>query len=356
MNPDIPSSTPTRDGWRFVRHLAGYLVALGVLCAGVQWMVMKPVRDHLGLAASMTLLKREWVRDGWVKFPKDQSGVIALGDSRMLAALSPNDFDAATGGTTRTYNLSLPASTSDAHRAIFRELLATGAKPEWLILGLSPNTASRPDVASYRSIGIANPQELVSVVQSYPEWRKILMDWLWPIRRFQNEFATWLNRLLFKPNQIQGRAAASQMLADQLRDSRGVYANAETLKPGKDDVAKPNFLNIDPDVDPASRDILEMAAAHGIKVLLVSAPVRPGELIRYPETAAMAATVADGLPGIFVSPGYFDPMVLDETFFSDWVHVNPGGSVEFSREVAREFKDLREKQSRDSIPLSHQAP
>jgi len=356
MHPEATNAEPVRDAWRFVRELVAYLLVLGLLCGVVQHLVMKQVRPHMGIAASMTLLKREWIRDGWVKFPEGKTGVIAMGDSRMLAALSPVDFDAAMGNTTRTFNLSFPASTSDTHRAVLSEVISSGEKPEWILLGLAPNTPSREDTASYRSIGIANPLELGPVIKSHPASRKIVADWVLPIRRFQSDFTTWLNRLVFNQNHIEGRRAATQMLADQLRESRGAFANTGALKPTPGEPPTPNYLNINPDIDPASRDVLELAAAHGIKVLLISAPVRPGELIRNPETEAIAATVRDGLPGVFMSPRYFDPLVLGEENFTDLVHVNPAGATAFSRAAAAEFKDLRISQSKDSIPASQQAP
>ncbi|MFY8216827.1 MAG: hypothetical protein ACOVMP_09555 [Chthoniobacterales bacterium] len=356
MQPDATTTDPVLDAWRFVRRSLAYLLILGLFCGIVQHLVMKQVRPHMGIAASMTLLKREWIRDGWVKFPEGKTGVIAMGDSRMLAALSPVDFDAAMSDTTRTYNLSLPASTSDTHRAVLRDIISSGEKPEWIILGLTPNTPARPDTASYRSIGIANPLELGPVIRSHPQWRKIVADWLLPIRRFQTDFVKWLNRLVFNQNHIEGRRAATQMLADQLRDDRGAFANSGVVKSTPGEPPPPNYLNISPDIDSASREVLELAAAHGIKVLLISAPVRPGELIRNPETAAIAATVLDGFPGIFMSPRYFDPLVLGEDNFTDWVHVNPVGAAAFSRAAATEFKDLRNSQSKDSIPASQPEP
>jgi len=356
MRREPKESNPTSDAWRFVGKLVAYLLVLGTLCAVVQSMAMHQVRAHLGVAASMTLLKREWIRDGWVQFPEGKTGVIALGDSRMLAAMSPLDFDGATEGSTHTFNLSLPASTSDAHRAVLEEVISSGDIPEWIILGLAPNTPFRPDTASYRSIGIANPRELLPVLKSNPEWRKILIDWLLPIRRFQTDLTTWLNRLVFKRNEIDGRNVAAARLAEQLVENRGMYAKSDVLKLNPGEEATPNYLNINPDVDPANRELLELAAAHGIKVLLVSGPVRPGELIRNPETAALAATVADGLPGIFISPGYFDPMVLSDYSFSDLVHVNLTGSKEFSRQLALEFMNLPKMHPNDSIPASQQEP
>jgi hypothetical protein len=356
MHPEATTIAPVRNGWFFTRRLVAYLLVLGLLCGVVQHLVMKEVRPHMGIATAMTFLKREWIRDGWVKFPKDKTGVIAMGDSRMLAALSPVDFDAATGDTTRTYNLSLPASTSDTHRAVLQDIISSGEKPEWIILGLAPNTPLRPDTASYRSIGIANPLELGPVIRSHPQRRKIVADWALPIRRFQTDFVIWLNRLVFNQNHIEGRRAATQMLADQLRENRGAFANTGVVKSTPGEPPTPNYLNINPDIDPASREVLELAAAHGIKVLLLSAPVRPGELIRNPDTAAIAATVFDGLPGVFMSPRYFDPLVLGEENFTDLVHVNPAGAAAFSQEAAAEFKDLRNTRSKDSIPASQQDP
>lgn len=337
------------DGIRFVRNLLIYLVMLAGICFGLQQVVMSQVKYHLGVASWMTFQKRDWVREGWVKFPEGKVGVVALGDSRMLAALSAVEFDAAQDNKTYTFNLSLPASTSGTHLAVMRDLIASGSRPDWLILALSPMTPARSDITAYRSIGVTNPGEMVDVLQSHPYWRKVLMDWILPMRRFQHEFVLWLNRLFFKPNELEGRRAASSEISKKLDATRGAFVNPGDLKPSDAD-AVPNYLNLDSNEDPACRKLMEFAVKHNIKVLLISAPIRPGEIVRTPETKEESESVAVGMDGVFVSRHFFDPIVLPVDEFSDLVHTNERGAAEFSRILAREFTSLRSGQSNDSIP------
>lgn len=350
MNPVRDQSAPASEGWRFIRNIALYLLFLSLLCLVVQTLVMGQVRYHFGAAAWMTVLKRDWVRDGWIKFPEGKTGVVAIGDSRMLAAFSPQSFDSSQNEATRSYNLALPASTSETHVAVLKELLASGATPDWLIVALSPNSPARPDTASYRSIGVKSPAEVGQVIRSNPEWRKIVLDWLLPMRRFQKEFVAWLNRVVFSRNQLIGRQTASRNLRDGLDERRGMFVNPEILIVPPAEAPAPNYLNIDGDSDPASRELLALAVEHGIQVIMVSTPIRSAELLRTPETEDEARKIAAGLSGVVFLPEYFDPMVLPNDHFSDLVHLNNRGSVEFSSWLSRKFTDLRAERAHDSIP------
>lgn len=348
MTADDSQSEPRSDVRRFLRNLVLYFVALAAGVVLIQSWLVERALPFMGAAEWITLLKRDWARDGWVQFNPGKTRIAVLGDSRMLAAVDPAAFDAATGERTHTINLALPASTTATHLAMFREALEHGEKPDWLILALSPDTAARAELASYKSLGVRDPREVFRTAIRHPFGRKILLDWLLPARRFQERIVAWANGVLFHHDQLEGRKHRMTQFQESLRTQRGVHTSSAVADPEDPRYATPTHLNIDPDIDPATRTLLEFADAHGIRVLVVSAPIRPGKLQRAPATRVEAESVGADLPGVSFSREFFDPLELPLDRFSDTVHVNPAGSREFSEWLGREWIRIADHESAGS--------
>lgn len=327
---------------RFGTKLVLYLCGLALVSLIVPRLLMPEIVTHLGNAEVITIFKREWVRNGWVKFPDDKIRVVALGDSRVLAAVDPDTMDSAAGGDTFTFNIAIPASTSRTHAAVLRELIAAGDVPEWILLGISPTTEARANLSSYRSLGVVNPLEIVDAARIFPEGRKILSDWLLPTRRFQREITSWVNQQVFNRTALSERRAETESLVQRLKDDRGIFVIDQSAAIPDEHRSQETFLNINADLDPACREILEIADQNAINVLVISAPIRPVKLTRNPEAESDAVAVGDGLERVHFSSRFFDPLVLPDSDFADDVHLNNYGAEVFSRWLAEEFARIRQ--------------
>jgi hypothetical protein len=252
--------------------------------------------------------------------PEDHRRVLVFGNSKAMAGFVPEQFDAALGGQTRSYNLGLPGDAR--FLPILKATLETGNIPTHVLLTMPWDDKPEP-----------------SLLDRLRDDETVLYTVI-PFRDLPRDIVTFVaaSRLHFRERYQEGERERAHML-----DQRGWYFikgqqffdNGEL--PADFAIPTDHPAQYAPRALPAASYALDeldrLARQYGFKVLLVPNNMR--------SHAAAAPPPADALRSAGV-PGHDDMRVLGPDYwvyppadFSDPVHLNPGGAAKYTHDLAQ---------------------
>lgn len=333
MNPNSVA-----DVRRFAVRLSVFALFLLILVVGIQALLLAYVLPFTEATGRIVAFKRDAARSRMLKASDDTLDVVVLGDSRMLFAFDPEVFDAATAGATRSYNFAMPALTAEVHQHLLAEILATGFRPDWLIVSLVPEREDAEDRSNYRIIGVKSLAELQAIA-AHRDGLATLFKWMFPIRSQHAALATALNSRLINSRIRYRRMGLHEKLIESLTRKRGGFDMPELPESARVGMDWPNWIDKEMADDPGVRALVQTIIESGISTLFVRPPIRPAQ--NHPFDPDEVKNWLSGNPGFAFSTTTARPLVVDLEQFADSVHVYPVGAEVFSRELAKEFDAIR---------------
>lgn len=333
----------------FSRKLAIF-VALNIVVIGLgEAAVLHAVKIYNDGAGIVCAAKRVAVRDGRLGGKPGATNIVSLGDSRVLAGMIPDVFDAAVGRGVYSTNLALPALPIGPDLYVLRDYVERSGAPAFVILYLRPTGKEEVFFDHY-----ANQGSTLAEVLSYAFERRdtgVLMSRLNPMAMYDYPFREWLRDAILRPQAIDALRASNEAIVTQMLLDRGYYniREQQLFSNGRvpDDFETSPWPPEEPfelDDDPYMPAFFEYARAQGIHVLLVEVPSRRPLAA---ERNAMPNYYRDALEryaNVRMAKEAWRVKKYPNRLFSDVTHVNPEGAALFTRRVAEEFLEVYGKE------------
>lgn len=339
----------------FVKKTILFLIIAAVPFAAARQFSLTAGAVYKDGAALVCEAKREIARNGRWKQTPDRTGVLFMGDSKIMAGLIPSVFDAAAGGGVRSHNMALPALPIGPHYFELRDYIASSGPPDWIILSLLLDNSAAPGLFDRYALQGArlNPDIL-----SYAANRKsknFLLNYLVPTRMYLAPSLKFAAASVFGRDGLRDTRAKNRAAVDRMIRNRGYYYISEqALYPGgrlPDDYgadtppATPD--DYDPRFDPYVKMFIRFACANGINVLLIESPVREREIVP-PQTPPRRFTdLAHKWSNVRFARNGWKPKEYPNAMFSDPAHLNPEGAARYTRDIAAEFLEAAGEMKRN---------
>ena len=310
--------------------------------------------------------KRVWVKGKIVpEFLGGKDIVLIFGDSRAISGILPSEFDREIKENTLTYNLALPASSAGSFYYLLKDFLKNNPSPKYIILLTFPRAPRTFFVNSYLVRGASIGQVLTYIVKFRD--KNIILDYVSPLE-FRRKFGQMIGLIIGKVDNIIPKKLKKHMLNKYRREyiskeniyeervkymieNRGFFAERARKKivktvPDdfdiKDNAAiwfdEENYIN-----DPFIDDFIQLAKKENITVAVVRPPVfymneqlSYGEDIEnyWKEKARHYNNV------VLLSE---EKYIYRDKFFQDAFHLNIDGVVQYTKELAKDFKKVIRK-------------
>jgi hypothetical protein len=288
--------------------------------------------------------KRDWVRSGRVKADQSRASVLFLGNSKVLAGVLPDRFDAAMNQETHSWNLALPALPIGPDYFELTEYLRHNPPPKFIVLSLSLDSGERGGLFDlYASEGLANPEELLSYARHRKD-RTFVLNWLLPLLRYRFYLMRYAFNLVHDRANIESTKLRNQEILADIWEHRGYYWIQEQAFAGghlpddyeaKIDSPAASGPPASPVTDYFADAFFGLTARLGIQVLLIEPPV-PGRERRMAPGIALESFSRYGN----VKAAATREEAYPNRLFSDPTHLSPEGARLYTAEVVREFREV----------------
>ncbi|MCP5045648.1 MAG: hypothetical protein GY940_00640 [bacterium] len=307
--------------------------------------------DHYKDGAAMVCeTKREMVRSGAIGYMEGRRNVLFMGTSRILAGVQPEYFDRLGGGRTYSYNLALPALPISPAYFILKDYLMVNPAPEHIVMELYARRCRTCTLNNYFSVqGISGLSEAATLVR-YAQNKSILLNILFSFRMYKFFLPKYVFNGVLRPSRLEQVAQNNGALLEKMKRNRGYYYIAEqaveeeqrlteALKKQERAVVKMTTLQ-DPFYDPYVEKFFDLAAQHGIRVMLIQAPYLKGKYLQFEEMPPAFRAVMDRYSNVFMAPGGWKLNFYDYRLFADQDHLSEEGASHYTEEIYNQFNGL----------------
>jgi hypothetical protein len=293
------------------------LIWLGLWAGSRAVPFIRPGSDLISIA-KFEQLSRQHLFD-----PGDKMRVLVFGNSKTMAGFRPALFDSLMGPQVRSVNLAIPGDSR--FLPVLKAALAAGNRPTHVVLTEPWDEVQRPPTVLARLIDDA---ALVSAIAPFREFPRDLVLFV-----FQSHLMTAEYRHV--------RGEVDQMLRDRgwyFIKSQSHYANDQLPAGYRLPTDSPNALYQRRLVDRSlvHDELFALARQYGFTIVFVPLNKRVGEAAPPPAVDARRVKVISRDPHVvIIGPDYY---AYPAPSFADPVHLNPAGSVHYTRDLAQLFR------------------
>lgn len=353
----------------------------GVLFVFSQLLCLKMAAVTQPGSKQVTYYKREWCRTvRGMKVPPGRKLVFFMGSSQTMAGLVPAVFDKENGGFTCSYNLALPATRLAPSYFMLKDYLRNNPSPDYIIIRLEPGGFNGEVFSDYSLLGAGIAEAVQYAVLSRDSL--VFLDYLVPSRLFWPEVKQYITGkfLRLMPERIKElyrdgyrkrysgvsypydweAAYDAGYLHPELsrkenmafvRRNRGYFflfelsARGRSMPEGYSPRRIPREnLGWDEKDCAFLGKFLELTLKNNIKLILIPGygmkQGRDAGDTRMKNVPASWLKIRAEFQNVYFPEGELEYKLYSPALFSDPRHLNYRGACSYTRDVAREFRNI----------------
>lgn len=293
--------------------------------------------------------KREMVRKRVLAPKKGGENVLVMGNSSILAAFVPAVFDSLLQYHYYSINLGLPAAPLVMNYFTLQDYLNNNDAPDYILLNL--NIYNEKWYGGFPKYGLQGVSSLAEIYSYYTNLsdKKIVRNFFFPCNIYLKPIVKYCYNSIFNRNDFLATRQKNRTIIEKMGNNRGYYfIREQALFP--DEKLPDNFheglhpeLEMvigDPFQDPYVQKFFDLAKEQKIKVLLIHSPFRFGRLKQFSSLPDYYEAVLAKYDNVFVAKNGWKFKYYQNSFFSDQVHMNFEGAVKYTKDIAKEFREV----------------
>lgn len=300
-------------------------------------------------AAIICEQKRKMVRGKIFSGREGKRNILVMGNSSILAAFIPATFDSLLQQDYYSLNLGLPAAPLVMNYFTLKDYLDRNDSLDYILLNLNVyNPKWYGGFPKYGLQGISSLSELYSFYTNISD-KRIIKNFFMPCNIYLKAITKYCFNAIFNRDDFYAMIQKNNDIVEKMARDRGYYFIKEQAL-FADDKLPDNFseglapereLRIgNPFLDPYVQQFFDLTRKSGIKVLLIHSPFRYGRLKQFSKIPYYYEIILNNYDNVFVAENGWKFKYYQNHFFSDKVHMNRKGAQEYTKDIAKEFKEV----------------
>jgi len=335
---------------RFIKKMLLLCTLLTVVVLVLNFVGVRAGNIYKDGSALVCEKKRQLIQSGTIPYYKDRQNVLFMGTSRIMAGIIPRYFDELSKEKTFSYNLAFPALTINAGYFALKEYLLTNPPPQCIVLALEISRCRNCSTINYYAVqGMTRVDEIISLFK-YSNTKSVLLNYLFPFRMYKFFVPKYLKDSISNPQYIKDLEKRNRAKLAQMLNDRGYYyieeqAVAEDgqlpddfIKLGRKVKGPKKPIEYNPYDDPYTAMFFDLAAEHGIPVLMIQPVYRVNQYSQYEKMPPQFENVLKHYGNVTTAPEGWKIKFFENKYFSDPTHLNPEGARIFTEMIFKEYQ------------------